>query len=77
MKKIMLTASVLSAMILTASAQQKTISMTKNTGTTVGIHAGANMYNINGKLANGVELNNKMNTGFSAGADVAIPHVAA
>lgn len=73
MKKTMLTAGVLSAMILTASAQQRTVSMTKNTGTTVGIHAGANMYNINGKLANGTDLNNKLNTGFSAGVDVAIP----
>jgi hypothetical protein len=73
MKKIVLTASVLSAMILTASAQQKTVSMTKNTGTTVGIHAGANMFNINGRTANGTELNNKLNTGFSGGVDVAIP----
>jgi hypothetical protein len=74
MKKIALTASVLSAMILTATAQQRsTISMTKNTGTTVGIHAGVNMFNINGKNATGAELNNKLNTGFSGGVDVAIP----
>lgn len=74
MKRIVLTASALSALILTATAQQTTkVSMTKNTGTTVGIHAGANMYNINGKNAAGDELNNKLNTGFSAGVDVAIP----
>lgn len=74
MKRIVLTASALSALILTATAQQTTkVSMTKNTGTTVGIHAGANMYNINGKNAAGTELNNKLNTGFSAGVDVAIP----
>ncbi len=74
MKRIVLTASVLSAMILTASAQRTTTaSMTKQTGTTVGIHAGANMFNINGKNAAGAELKNKLNTGFSAGLDVAIP----
>lgn len=73
MKRIVLTAGVLSAMILTAGAQQQKVSMTKNTGTTVGIHAGANMFNINGKNASGAELNNKLNTGFSAGVNVAIP----
>lgn len=85
MKRIVLTASVLSAMILTASAQQRTttvpigaeqrstVSMTRNTGTTVGVHAGVNMFNINGRNAAGTELKNKLNTGFSAGADVAIP----
>lgn len=73
MKKIVLTASVMSALILTASAQQKSVSMVKESGTTIGIHAGANMYNINGKTANGTELDNKLHTGFSGGADVAIP----
>lgn len=74
MKRIVLTASVLSSMILTAGAQQSgTVSMTKNTGTTFGIHAGANLFTINGKMANGAELNNKLNTGFSGGVDVAIP----
>lgn len=74
MKRIVLTANVLAAMILTASAQQSTrVTMTKNAGTTVGIHAGANMFNINGKNAAGTKLDNKLNTGFSAGADVAIP----
>ena len=73
MKKIVLTASALSAMILTASAQQKSASMVKESGTTIGIHAGANMFNINGKRADGTELKNKLNTGFSGGVDVAIP----
>jgi hypothetical protein len=74
MKRIFLTATVLGTIILTAGAQQRnTVSMTKNTGTTVGIHAGANMFNINGKTATGVELKNKLNTGFTGGVDVAIP----
>ena len=75
MKRIFLTATVLGAMILTAGAQQQrtTVSMTKNNGTTVGVHAGVNMFNINGKTATGVELNNKLNTGFTGGVDVAIP----
>lgn len=73
MKKIVMTAGALSTLILTASAQQKTVSMAKETGTTVGIHAGANMYNINGKTSNGTELNNKLHTGFSGGVDVAVP----
>jgi hypothetical protein len=47
--------------------------MTKNTGTTFGVHAGANLFNINGKDAAGTELNYKLNTGFTAGVDVAIP----
>lgn len=64
----------LGAILFTASAQQTTtVSMTKNAGTTVGIHAGVNMYNINGKNATGADLENDLNTGFSAGLDVAIP----
>ena len=74
MKRIVLTASVLSALILTATAQKTTVSMTKNaTGPSVGIHAGVNMFNINGKNAAGTELNNKLNTGFSGGLDIAVP----
>jgi hypothetical protein len=69
-----LTASVLSALILTATAKKTTVSMTKNdTGPSVGIHAGVNMFNINGKNAAGTELNNKLNTGFSGGLDIAVP----
>ena len=74
MKRIVLTASVLSALILTATAQKTTVSMTKNdTRPSVGIHAGVNMFNINGKNAAGTELNNKLNTGFSGGLDIAVP----
>lgn len=86
MKRIFLTASVLSAMIMTATAQQRPIGSmarntgtttntgtTRNTGTTIGLHAGVNMFNINGKNAAGTELKNKLNTGFSGGLDVAIP----
>ncbi|HZH36073.1 MAG TPA: porin family protein [Flavisolibacter sp.] len=74
MKRIVLTASVLSALILTATARKTTVSMTKNdTRPSVGIHAGVNMFNINGKNAAGTELNNKLNTGFSGGLDIAVP----
>ena len=74
MKRIVLTASVLSALILTATAQKTTVSMTKNdTRPSVGIHAGVNMFNINGKNAAGTELSNKLNTGFSGGLDIAVP----
>lgn len=72
MKKRILTIGALCALVLTASAQQK-VNMTRNTGTTVGVHAGVNFFNINGKTASGIELNNKLNTGFNAGADVQIP----
>lgn len=74
MKRIVLTACVLSAMILTAGAQQRnTVSMTRNTGTTVGVHAGVNMFNINGRNPSGTELNNDLNTGFAAGVNVELP----
>jgi hypothetical protein len=73
MKKIVLTASMVSALVYGATAQQTTVSMVKSDGTSVGIHAGANMYNINGKNAAGAELDNKLKTGFSAGVNVAIP----
>lgn len=73
MKKIILTASVVSALGLSAAAQQTTVSMVRTDGTSVGIHAGVNMFNINGKNAAGAELDNKLKTGFSAGINVAIP----
>ncbi|HET7896332.1 MAG TPA: porin family protein [Flavisolibacter sp.] len=73
MKKIGITTLVLSALVLSASAQQRTVSMTRNNGTTIGIHGGVNFFNINGKTADGVELNNKLKTGFTAGADVQLP----
>ena len=72
MKKLTLTIGIVSALALTATAQQK-VTMTRNTGTTIGVHGGVNFFNINGKTAAGVELNNKLNTGFSAGADVQFP----
>lgn len=59
---------------MTAAAQQRPEpSMVRSQGTTVGIHAGVNMFNINGKNASGAELKNKLNTGFTAGLDIAIP----
>lgn len=74
MKRIMLTASVLCGMIITAAAQQRaTVTMARNMGTSVGIHAGVNWFNINGRNAGGTDLNNRLNTGFTAGFDVAIP----
>lgn len=74
MKKIVVTASVLCGMILTAGAQQRTTaSMQNNMRTSVGIHAGVNWFNINGRNAVGTDFNNKLNTGFTAGLDVAIP----
>ncbi len=73
MKKITLTAGVVSALVVSAAAQQTTVSMVRTDGTSVGIHAGVNMFNINGKNAAGTELDNKLKTGFSAGVNVAIP----
>ena len=73
MKKIILTACAGCALVLSANAQQKSVSMVRTNGTSVGIHAGVNMFNINGKNASGTELDNKLKTGFSAGVDVAVP----
>src|SRR5215204_3444673 len=73
MKKIVLSAGLMSAIVLGASAQQ-TPSMVRTAGkTTFGIHAGANMYNINGKTATGAELNNDLKTGLAAGLNAEIP----
>jgi hypothetical protein len=73
MKRIVLTASMISALIGSASAQQ-TPSMVRNAGkTTFGVHAGANMFNMNGKNAVGTELDNSLKTGFEAGVNVEIP----
>jgi hypothetical protein len=73
MKKIILTACAGFALVYGATAQQTTVSMVRTDGTSVGIHAGVNMFNINGKNASGAELDNKLKTGFSAGVNVAIP----
>ena len=73
MKRFVLTASVISALIGSASAQQSP-SMVRSTGkTTFGIHAGANMFNINGKNAIGTELDNSLKLGFDAGVNAEIP----
>jgi hypothetical protein len=49
MKRMVLTASLLSAIVLGASAQ-KSPSMVRTAGkTSFGVHAGVNMFNINGK----------------------------
>ncbi len=73
MKKIILTACAGCALVFGASAQQTTVSMVRTDGTTFGIHAGVNMFNINGKNALGADLDNKLKTGFSAGVNVAVP----
>ncbi|HEV7333692.1 MAG TPA: porin family protein [Flavisolibacter sp.] len=73
MKKIILTACAGCALVLSATAQQQGVSMVRTDGTSVGIHAGVNMFNINGKNASGTELDNKLKTGFSAGVNVAVP----
>lgn len=73
MKKIVFTACAGCALVLGAAAQQTTVSMVRTDGTSVGIHAGVNMFNINGKNAAGAELDNKLKTGFSAGVNVAVP----
>ena len=74
MKRIFLTAIVFGAMILTATAQQRTApSMARTAVPMVGVHAGVNWFNINGKNSTGAELNNKLNPGFTAGLNVAIP----
>jgi len=73
MKRVVLTASLLSAIVLGASAQQSP-SMVRTAGkTSFGVHAGVNMFNINGKNAAGNELNNKLKTGFEAGVNTDIP----
>lgn len=73
MKKMVLTAGVISAFAWSAAAQQTKVSMVRTDGTSVGIHAGVTMFNINGKNAAGAELDNPLKTGFSAGVNVAIP----
>jgi hypothetical protein len=73
MKKIILTTCAGCALLFSATAQQTKVSMVRADGTAVGIHAGVNMFNINGKNAAGTELENKLKTGFSAGVNVAIP----
>jgi len=73
MKRIVLTAGIISALIGSASAQRSP-SMVRTAGkTTFGIHAGANMFNINGKNAVGTELENSLKTGFEAGINAEIP----
>jgi hypothetical protein len=47
--------------------------MTANAVPVVGIHAGVNWFNINGRNATGQDLNNRLHTGFTAGLDFAIP----
>lgn len=74
MKKILLTATVMYGMLISAGAQQRAaVSMTRNMETSVGVHAGVNWFNINGRNAVGTTLDNQLNTGFTAGVDVAIP----
>jgi hypothetical protein len=73
MKRILLTASAVSAIILSASAQ-RTVSMVRTTPkTTFGIHGGVNFFNITGKDGNGGDLSNEVVTGFSSGVNAEIP----
>ncbi|MDB5207605.1 MAG: hypothetical protein JWR72_2680 [Flavisolibacter sp.] len=73
MKKIVLTASVVSALILNASAQS-TVSMVRTAPkTTFGIHGGVNFFNITGKSADGGDVSNDVVTGFSGGVNAEIP----
>ena len=74
MKKIFFTAAALCGMILTTTAQQpSTVSMVRERQTSIGVHAGVNWFNINGKNAAGTDLDNGLRMGFAAGVDVAIP----
>lgn len=63
---------VLAALITgtTATAQQMTYEAGK---TTFGLRAGVNFSTINGKYANGAEIDNSINTGFHAGLNAEIP----
>lgn len=73
MKRIVLTASVVSALFLSTSAQ-RTVSMTKNTSkTTFGVQGGVTFFNITGKNSGGADLNNDLVTGFSGGVNAEIP----
>jgi hypothetical protein len=73
MKKIAVTAGLLSAISLGALAQQ-TPSMVRTSGkTTFGVHAGVNMFNINGKNVAGSDLNYDVKTGFEGGVNAEIP----
>ncbi len=73
MKRIVLTAGVFSALILSSSAQRN-ISMVRTAPkTTFGIHGGVNFFNITGKNRSGADLNNEVVTGFSGGVNAEIP----
>lgn len=54
----------------TAAAQQMTY---EAGGTTFGLRAGVNFQTINGKYANGAEIDNNITTGFHAGVNAEIP----
>jgi hypothetical protein len=73
MKKIVLTVSVVSALILNVSAQRSVSMVRTAPKTTLGIHGGVNFFNITGKNGNGGDLNNEVVTGFSGGINAEIP----
>src|ERR1051326_4360416 len=70
MKYKMMFVSIVSLVSMGAIAQSKNPVVFK---TTFGITGGINWNNINGKMASGAELNDKLKTGFEAGVNVEIP----
>lgn len=73
MKKILLSISALAALILSASAQRTTATTATTSATSFGVHAGGNMFTVNGKSSNGTDLDYNLNTGFSGGVNVNLP----
>lgn len=73
MKKIVLTASLVSALIFSASAQRATSMVRTAPKTTFGIQGGVTFFNITGKNGSGGDLTNKVVTGFSGGVNAEIP----
>ncbi len=73
MKRIILTATAVGAIMAGAMAQQSTSGTVSKGKTSIGVHAGGNLYSAYGKTYNGSDLANSLNEGFRAGVDIAIP----
>jgi hypothetical protein len=73
MKKIILTATVFSALVLNVAAQRSTSMMRTTPKTTFGVQGGVNFFNITGKNSNGDNLSNDLVTGFSGGVNAEVP----
>jgi opacity protein-like surface antigen len=73
MKKIYLTMAIAGLLGTVANAQNKVSMVRTGTATTVGIRAGVNFQNINGKNSSGTELKNDLLTGFNGGLNVEVP----